>query len=81
MNKLYDDGEIILVENTSCVCPGDIVIARIGSDATVKRLSFTNNNIKLIPESTNPNHKIQTFKSEDVIFQGKVLGKLYNYLK
>lgn len=80
MNKLYDDGEIILVEKTNCVYPGDIVIARIGSDATVKRVAFCCNKIKLMPESTNPKHKIQEFKSEDIIFQGKVIGKLSDYI-
>ena len=80
MNKLYKDGEIILVENTSCVAPGDIVIARIESDATIKRLEIDNEYISLIPESTNPKHKIQTFRHKDICIQGKVIGRLSDYL-
>lgn len=80
MNKLYKDGEIILVENTSCVAPGDIVIARVGSDATIKRLEIDDEYISLIPESTNPKHKIQTFRHKDICIQGKVIGRLSDYL-
>lgn len=80
MNKLYKDGEIILVENTSCVAPGDIVIARIESDATIKRLEIDDEYISLIPESTNPKHKIQTFRHKDICIQGKVIGRLSDYL-
>lgn len=80
MNKLYKDGEIILVENTSCVTPGDIVIARVGSDATIKRLEIDDEYITLIPESTNPKHKIQTFRHKDICIQGKVIGKLSDYI-
>lgn len=80
MNKLYKDGEIILVENTSCVAPGDIVIARVGSDATIKRLEIDDEYISLIPESTNPKHKIQTFKHKDICIQGKVIGRLSDYI-
>lgn len=80
MNKLYKDGEIILVENTSCVTPGDIVIARVGSDATIKRLEIDDEYITLIPESTNPKHKIQTFRHKDICIQGKVIGRLSDYI-
>lgn len=80
MNKLYKDGEIILVENTSCVTPGDIVIARVGSYATIKRLEIDDEYITLIPESTNPKHKIQTFRHKDICIQGKVIGRLSDYL-
>ena len=80
MNKLYKDGEIILVENTSCVAPGDIVIARVGSYATIKRLEIDDEYITLIPESTNPKHKIQTFRHKDICIQGKVIGRLSDYL-
>lgn len=80
MNKLYKDGEIILVENTSCVTPGDIVIARVGSYATIKRLEIDDEYISLIPESTNPKHKIQTFRHKDICIQGKVIGRLSDYL-
>ena len=80
MNKLYKDGEIILVENTSCVAPGDIVIARVGSYATIKRLEIDDEYITLIPESTNPKHKIQTFRHKDICIQGKVIGRLSDYI-
>ncbi len=80
MNKLYKDGEIILVENTSCVTPGDIVIARVGSYATIKRLEIDDEYITLIPESTNPKHKIQTFRHKDICIQGKVIGRLSDYI-
>lgn len=80
MNKLFDDGEAILVEETSDVFPNDIVVARIDDKATVKKLANTSECINLIPLSTNPNHKIQVIKSEDIVFQGRVCGKLSDYL-
>ena len=80
MNKLFDDGEAILVEETSDVFPNDIVVARIDDKATVKKLYNTSECIKLIPLSTNPNHKIQVIKSKDIVFQGRVCGKLSDYL-
>lgn len=80
MNKLFDDGEAILVEETSDVFPNDIVVARIDDKATVKKLANTSECINLIPLSTNPNHKIQVIKSEDIVFQGRVCGRLSDYL-
>ena len=81
MNKLYSPGELILIESTTLVDNNDIIIAIINEEATCKKVHFYPNEIALIPQSSNPLHKVQTYKPIDVHISGKVLGKLFDYIK
>lgn len=82
MNKLFDDGEPILVECTNSILNSDIAIVLVGNDeATVKKVEFNDNNITLIPLSTNPIHKPKTYNIKDVCIQGKVVCKLSDLFK
>lgn len=81
MNKLYSPGELILIESTTLVDNNDIIIAIIDEEATCKKVHFYPNEIALIPQSSNPLHKVQTYKPIDVHISGKVLGKLFDYIK
>lgn len=81
MNKLYSPGELILIESTTLVNNDDIIIAIIDEEATCKKVHFYPNEIALIPQSSNPLHKVQTYKPIDVHISGKVLGKLFDYIK
>lgn len=81
MNKIYSPGELILIESTTLVDNNDIIIAIINEEATCKKVHFYPNGIALIPQSSNPLHKVQTYKPIDVHISGKVLGKLSDYIK
>lgn len=81
MNKLYSPGELILIESTNLVSNDDIIIAIIDEEATCKKVHFCTNEIILTPQSTNPLHKVQTYKTIDIHILGKVLGKLSDYIR
>jgi len=81
MDKLYYPCELILIEITTLISNDAIIIAIINEEATCKKVYFCPNEIVLIPQSTNPLHKIQTYNPIDVHISGKVLGKLSDYIK
>lgn len=81
MNKLFDYDDYILVEKTSYVANDDLVIAFINDESTCKKILFDNDEIHLIPLSTNPKHKIQVYNLDEVYICGKVLGKLSDYIE
>ena len=45
------DGDLIAVQKTSDAKNGQIVVARLGDDVTVKRLRRTSRGIELLPEN------------------------------
>lgn len=73
-------GAHILDGDLLAVCPeheadeGDIVVALIGSEATVKRFYKRNGHIELKPE--NSRYKTLTADPSEVTLQGKVVGVL-----
>lgn len=83
MNKLYDDKELILIEQTNTADNDDLVIAFIPDnvESTFKRVKLIpgSNLISLIPESFNPIHKVQTYNYKDISIIGKVLGPLSDF--
>lgn len=46
-----DDGDILVVDRSATVRNGDIIIASIGGEFTVKRLDKTPGGIRLLPEN------------------------------
>lgn len=83
MNRLYHNDEQLLVEKSPLINNGDLVIASIITnlgDTTFKKISFKDGETILTPMSTNPIHKVQIYKNEDVHVLGKVLGKLEDFL-
>ncbi|KAF0145416.1 MAG: LexA repressor [Nitrospirae bacterium] len=58
MNKAgINDGDLILVRQQSAAQNGDIVVALIDDEATVKEFQHTKNCVVLMPRSNNKNHK------------------------
>jgi repressor LexA len=58
MNKAgINDGDIILVRQQSTAQNGDIVVALIDDEATVKEFQHSKNCVVLMPRSNNKNHK------------------------
>lgn len=57
------DGDLLAVKKTDSARNGQIVVARIGNDVTVKRYRKTGNTVELLPE--NPDFKVITVTPED----------------
>jgi len=58
MNKAgINDGDLILVRQQSAAKNGDIVVALIDDEATVKEFQHNKNCVVLMPKSNNKNHK------------------------
>ncbi|MEW6108054.1 MAG: transcriptional repressor LexA [Nitrospirota bacterium] len=58
MNKAgINDGDLILVRQQSAAQNGDIVVALIDNEATVKEFQHNKNCVVLMPKSNNKNHK------------------------
>jgi len=58
MNKAkINDGDLILVRQQSVAKNGDIVVALIDDEATVKEFQHNKNCVVLMPRSSNKNHK------------------------
>jgi repressor LexA len=72
------DGDLLAVQKTSEAKNGQIVIARLGDDVTVKRLRRTKTSIELIPE--NPDFKtiVVPFGDVDFSLEGVAVGLIRN---
>lgn len=67
------DGDLLAVKKTSEARNGQIVVARIGDDVTVKRLSRSNNQVVLLPE--NPDFEpIIVTDPESLALEGVAVG-------
>lgn len=69
-----DKGDIAIVHRQEAVASGDIVIAVIGEEATMKKYMPMGNEILLISE--NPKYEPINMNPEDVYINGKVIGVL-----
>lgn len=68
------DGDIVLVERRAEARKGDIVVAIIGDEATVKRYFPENNRIRLQPENDDFEPIIVDKNSPEFRLAGKVVG-------
>ncbi len=64
------DGDYVIVKQQNTAEQGDIVVALIGDEATVKRFYKESGYIRLQPE----NHSMNPIIVKDVIILGKVIG-------
>lgn len=78
MNKLYEDGEVIIVKKQNYANNGDIIIACILGETTCKEYYFNDDEDKheLIPHSTNPKHKPQFYSDDEIMILGRVECRL-----
>lgn len=66
MNLILPDGCFVAVCPNLEVESGDIAAVKVnGDDATVKRIKFVDDLVLLIPESTNPEHKVRLIDEND----------------
>ncbi|MFA5197312.1 MAG: transcriptional repressor LexA [Patescibacteria group bacterium] len=66
-----EDQDLLLVEGRTIASPGEIVVAVIGDEATVKYYKPTNGYIALVPKSKNSAHQ-PIILTSDFIIQGVV---------
>jgi repressor LexA len=64
-------GDIAVVRHQPTADPGDIVVALVGDEATVKRLRFNNGNIELHPD--NPDFQPISPDPSELVILGKVI--------
>lgn len=77
INAGINDGAIVLVKEQKEFVSGDIVLARVGDDTTVKRFISEDKPPYLYLKPENPNHNI-IFFTEDVELKGKVISIISN---
>ncbi|WP_338631774.1 XRE family transcriptional regulator [Clostridium baratii] len=85
MNNIVDDGEEILVRGTNYVNNGEIAVVTLLKDSvasTLKHYYRIGDEVLLKPNSSNPKHHIQKYNldEEDVLVQGKYIGKVKDFL-
>ena len=73
------DGDLLAVKKVSDAKNGQIVVARIGDDVTVKRYRKTGAVIELLPE--NPDFKVITIDTEadDFVLEGLAVGLMRSW--
>ena len=69
-----DKGDVVIVHQQNNASNGDIVIAVIDGEATMKRYMPMGSEIILVSE--NPSYEPIIMRSEDVFINGRVIGVL-----
>lgn len=69
------DNDIVIVKKTPAAEDGDIVVALIGEEATVKRIYKEKDHIRLQPE----NDEFEPILVKEVVVLGKVISLLRNF--
>lgn len=70
-----EDGSLVLVRQQSTAEPGDIVVALVDDEATIKELRRSSDAVVLTPRSTNKRHKSIVLR-RDFQVQGVVVATL-----
>ena len=71
------DGDLLAVQATKEARNGQIVVARIGDEVTVKRLKRTAKGVELLPE--NPDYPVITVQPGEVFeIEGLAVGLIRN---
>ena len=66
------EGDFVIVRRQASADPGDIVVALVEDEATVKRFYIDGEEVRLQPE--NPTIEPVIFNVNDVMILGKVIG-------
>ena len=68
------EGDLVVVHSQDHAQDGDIVVALVGEEATVKRFFQESDHVRLQPE----NASMEPIRSRDVRVLGKVVGLMRN---
>ncbi|MDQ2778004.1 MAG: transcriptional repressor LexA [Pseudomonadota bacterium] len=72
------DGDLLAVRKTADAKNGQIVVARLGDDVTVKRLRRTDTGIELLPENPDFQPIVVPADAEDFELEGIAVGLIRN---
>lgn len=72
------DGDLVLVRQQITANEGDIIVALIDNEATIKEFHKKNDTVVLTPRSSNPAHK-PIFLTDDFQIQGIVVKAIPNF--
>ena len=79
INAGINDKDLIIVDKSLTAKPGNIVIAMIDGEFTIKRLSIKNNELYLIAENNNyPDFRLKNYL--DIQIWGVVIHSIHSYL-
>ena len=70
------DGDFVLVKKQQTANPGDVIVAQIGSEATVKKFFPERQRIRLEPANPNYGPIVVDRNTPDFFIAGKVIGLL-----
>lgn len=73
--RKIEDGDLVLVERTANARPGDVIVAMVDGQATIKRLALGPHYAVLKPDSSNPKHTPIVISGEFSV-QGVVIDVL-----
>ena len=81
MNKMFPDGSLVLIDPAEEVRNGDIAAIFVnGDDATIKRIYFENNAIRLHPESYDQDYRDRVIDNNDPDAPTvRIIGKAVSY--
>ena len=68
------DGDLLAVHKTTTVRNGQIVVARIGDEVTVKRFQQKGSVVRLIPENESFSDIVVDLESEEFVIEGLSVG-------
>ncbi len=71
------DNDLVIVRAQSTIGPNDIAAVMVNDEATIKRLEYTENTVRLIPN--NPEYDVIEVPREDATIIGRVVGLLRSY--
>jgi len=71
------EGDLLAVKRTTQAVNGQIIVARIGDEVTVKRFKKTGSLIELYPE--NPDFNVITVETDDFAVEGLAVGLLRSW--
>ncbi len=69
--------DLVIIKPQETARHGDLVAVLLGDEATVKRIRFGPNDVKLMP--SNPSYDPISVKQEDAHIIGKVVGLMRDY--
>ena len=70
------EGDLLIVRNQSTANNGDIVVARIEDEATVKRFYKESDHIRLMPE----NEEFEPIITRNCVIEGRVIGLIRDHI-
>ncbi|MQR01534.1 transcriptional repressor LexA [Glaciimonas soli] len=73
------EGDLLAVKKTDSARNGQIVVARLGDDVTVKRYQKTGTTIQLLPENPDFQPIVVTSDQEDFVLEGLAVGLLRSW--